>query len=119
MRRSEHNKRERYGSRATALLESFYWQPDEKALLEIMADEFYSMADARELRWNKVREGVDCIILGEREIAFTPETYSLFVRGIREGLDFEGEKIEAPEEKLFSHETGKDILKELESFKIR
>ena len=118
MRRSEHNKREKHGARAKSLLESFYWQPDEKALLEIMADEFFTMADARELRWNAVREGADCIILKEREIAFTPEVYSLFVRGIREELNFNGEKIESPEEKLFSHETGKDILKQLDSFKI-
>ncbi|MBN2625266.1 MAG: hypothetical protein JXA95_01270 [Spirochaetales bacterium] len=118
MRRSEHNKREKYGARAKALLESFYWQPEEKALLEIMADEFFTIANARELRWNSVREGVDCIILKEREIAFTPEVYSLFVRGIREKLDFDGETIEAPEDKIFSHDTGKDILKQLESFKI-
>jgi len=118
VRRSEYNKREKYGVRAQALLESFFWQSDEKALLEIMADEYFSMPDARELRWNCVREGVDCIILKEREIAFSPETYSLFVRGIREGLNFDGEKIEAPEEKIFSHETGKSILKELESFKV-
>ncbi|MDC7224074.1 MAG: hypothetical protein PQJ60_10060 [Spirochaetales bacterium] len=118
MRRSEHNKREKYGARAKALLEAFYWQPDEKALLEIMADEFFTMPDARELRWNAVREGVDCIILKEREIAFSPEIFSLFVRGLREGLDFNGESIEAPEEKLFSHETGKNILKQLDSYKV-
>ncbi len=118
MRRSEHNKREKYGARAKSLLEAFYWQPEEKALLEIMADEFFSMPDARELRWNAVREGVDCIILKEREIAFSPEIYSLFARGIREGLDFDGETIETPEDKLFSHETGKNILKQLDSFKI-
>jgi hypothetical protein len=118
MRRSDYNKREKYGARAKALLESFYWQPEEKALLEIMSDEFFTMANARELRWNAVREGVDCIILKEREIAFTPEVYSLFVRGIREGLDFEGNEIETPEVKLFSHEMGKNILKQLDSFKI-
>lgn len=118
MRRSEHNKREKYGERARAMLDSFYWKPEEQALLEIMADEFFTMPNARDLRWNAVREGVDCLILKEREIVFTPEIYSLFVRGVREKLDFDGEPIETPEEKIFTHETGKNVLKQLDSFKL-
>lgn len=117
MRRSEHNKREKYGERAKILLDAFFWQPEERALLEIMADEFFTMPNARELRWNSVREGVDCIILKEREMSFSPEVYALFARGLREELNFSEEKIEAPEDKLFTHKTGKDILKQLDSYK--
>jgi hypothetical protein len=110
MRRSEHNKRERYGERAKTLLNSFFWEPEERALLEIMADEFFTMPNARELRWNSVREGVDCIILKEREITFSPEIFSLFVRGIHEELNFNGDKIESPEEKIILPQHGKEYF---------
>ena len=119
MRRSEHNKREKYGARSKKMLESFYWEPEERALLEIMADEFFTVANARDLRWNCLREGVDCLFLKEREISFSPEIYSLLRRGLHEKLDFYGEPIETPEVKIFSHEIGKNILKQLDTMKLK
>lgn len=110
MRRSERNKREKYGTRAETLLESFYWEEDEVALLELAVSQEIDFSDIRQLQWGQVHEGIGCLVVKKREIVLTEKTLKWF-------MDILSTQPLA-DEKVFTHQTGKKIQKELDSFKV-
>ncbi|MBB6481049.1 hypothetical protein [Spirochaeta isovalerica] len=114
-RRSERHKAEKFQTRAQYLLENFTWDTEERILLDVMAQGTLSMSDAREASWMEVKRGLDLVIIKGVELKLSEESLAAFDKAMSELVDFSGEEIDPRNtlHKIFSHETGKNISKEL------
>jgi hypothetical protein len=114
-RRSERHKAERYQARAQYLLENFTWDREEKILLEVMAQGSITLSDVREASWTEVKRGLGSVSIKGVELQLSEESLVEFEKAMTELVDFSGEEIDPRNtlHKVFSHNTGKNISKEL------
>ncbi|MBN2655890.1 MAG: hypothetical protein JXR86_02420 [Spirochaetales bacterium] len=114
-RRSERHKAEKFQTRAQFLLENYTWDREETILLDVMAQGTLSMSDAREASWTEVKRGLHSIIIRDVELKLSKESLAAFDQAMKELVDFSGETIDPRNtlHKVFSHETGKNMSKEL------
>lgn len=114
-RRSERHKAERFQNRALYLLENFTWDKEEKILLDVMAQGSIALSDVREASWNEVKLGLGSVIIRGDLLELSEESLLEFKKAMTELVDFAGEEIDPRDtlHKVFSHETGKNISKEL------
>lgn len=117
-RRSSHNKRDRHSAVAQYLLDSFHWEWDQRMLLEFTAQGLFTVEELREMRWNKLRMGFKTLILKEKEMVLSDEAMERIEGCLENNTDFLGEPRKTPEDKLFTHQTGKLIYKEVLSCKV-
>jgi len=116
-RRSQHHKRRRHSQTAQILLDSFHWEKEQQVLLELAATGEFTVDEIREFRWNHIRSGFDCLIFRDKELNLPEETVHFLQDCLDNKRSISGEPWEAPEDKIFSHKTGKDIYKEIISYK--
>ncbi|MDA3851723.1 MAG: hypothetical protein PF447_10665 [Spirochaetaceae bacterium] len=116
-RRSERNKRERHTHIAQTMLDSFHWEWDQRFLLELVATGEIPIDQIRELRWNQLRQGFKCLIILDKEMNLPEEVFDKIQGCFQEEVDLLGDGWKTPEDKLFSHQTSKDMYKEIISFK--
>lgn len=116
-RRSTYNKRERHSETARILLDSYHWEWDQRMLLEIAAQGFFTVENIREMRWNQLRRGFQTFILKEKEMILSPQAMEKLEECLDNQVDLLGEPRKTPEDKLFTHQTGKEIYKEIISYK--
>lgn len=116
-RRSQYNKRRRHSETAQILLDSFHWDKDQQILLELASTGEFTVDEIREFRWNHFRQGFECLIVKDKELDLPAETVEFLEECLSQKKAIDGTPWEAPEDKLFSHKTGKDIYKDIISYK--
>jgi len=116
-RRSQLHKRERHSQTARVLLDSFHWEWDQRVLLELAATGEFTVDEIREFRWNQFRLGIQCIIILEKELFLPEEVFAKIEDALKNEIDLMGHEWKTPEDKIFTHQTGKEIYKEIISYK--
>lgn len=113
--RSQRHKAEKFRKKAEYLLANFFWNKEERILLEIMARGTMAMDEVRDANWTEVQEGLNSIIIRNITFNLSEETQGYFKEALKELKDFEGNEIDPRNtlHKIFSHKTGKDISKTL------